>query len=1186
MRKIRIFISSPSDVRFERNIARNVINELNSLYAKYAKLEVLMWEDFPLSANATFQEGINYFLTNQPIDIAVFILWTRLGTPLCTKFLKKDGSPYKSGTEYEFDLMMRLHEESASPSRILTYIKQDERYPAYHNYNELRELISQKERLDCFLKEYFRDDQTNSNYAYLSFGEKLAFEQVFRTHLTGAIKDLLGEIDEVKEWDGNPYVGLNSFEFDQHSIFFGRKQLIHETASKLISADADHNYKNSLIVLGESGSGKSSFVKAGLLPFFCNRTTSSCECKIITPSMFTGQVYNGLLDLLESKYEFLHTHPFMEELRKGISNDTNFNYLNYALENYRTSDWIIYIDQFEELFSDNQITDDERRRVLLLLRGIIKTRKMHVFMSMRSDFYNRFSIYEEMAQIKESCELVDLPVMGVTEIAEIVEEPAKKACLRWEIDDKGVGLNRRIIMDAGTIKDLPLIEFALSELYLARDEKDVLTIKTYEEMGGLKGAIVNYANKVYLSLSEIERKTFEDILGFIVTESASAKGTYVRKTSLRDDAEKTTVHKSVILKMLDARLFVAGKDAQGKPTITITHEILLKSWDVLSKWIEKEKEYISSNRHYEQLAQHWVSNGKQKKDLVHGRSPQLEVEYFHFKNSNRIADNVSEYLNQSIKIEKRSGLVWRVIVAAVLTLSVFSIFISKLSGIDLGIEYINNASILDLSLCYVSYLIILYYSIYLRIKSKPEYKTIGMTVVVWSVSALMTLIYSCTGQPDFMSVLITALIYFLPVFVYLTTQMFEYTRRKRWHKQYVPYVIRDDFWTQFSSIFWAVLVSLVTIFVGAFYYIASEEKNDALESRAVVADELFDGLDNIRDNLSYADYKYVNEMRRSYLIENFSEELLDEVGDDRDLEYARVLYNLKEPYEALDFLHPDERWDHHVFWIKCAYSAGLRDEINSLLDEYVQEKRFDQISNNFSTANLIWRAEILGRFDCAEILDKTVSDTLDIDYLSNPVNMANKGHIYLSKGLVSEAMDLYNSAISLAKNMGYVDANGNNLILDNIKNDLHVFSRFNLISESVLRNTARMVGVDFIPAFVPLDKVDVNESNSISQKLQGDWECYEDNVKICLNVNAYNELFTYVAFDSEGVEFYKSVNECRFGRVGGDLLWDEFDLYSDYNSAGKLLELEDDHFILEIVENGNPEDKGKIRRYTRVMSEE
>lgn len=93
----------------------------------------------------------------------------------------------------------------------------------------------------------------------------------------------------------------------------------------------------------------------------------------------------------------------------------------------------------------------------------------------------------------------------------------------------------------------------------------------------------------------------------------------------------------------------------------------------------------------------------------------------------------------------------------------------------------------------------------------------------------------------------------------------------------------------------------------------------------------------------------------------------------------------------LGFLSPEERWDHHLFWIKCAYAAGMRDEMNALLDEYMEAKRYDQISNNSSTTNLIWRCEVLGRFDCAEILDKTVSDNLGVDYLSEPGNMANKG---------------------------------------------------------------------------------------------------------------------------------------------------------------------------------------------------
>ena len=111
MKKIRIFISSPGDVHQERQIAYKVITEISKQFSKYVTVEVLMWENFPLTAESTFQEGINYFLNADVIDIAVFILWSRMGTPLCKKFLRPDGTPYQSGTEYEFDLMMDLYKK-------------------------------------------------------------------------------------------------------------------------------------------------------------------------------------------------------------------------------------------------------------------------------------------------------------------------------------------------------------------------------------------------------------------------------------------------------------------------------------------------------------------------------------------------------------------------------------------------------------------------------------------------------------------------------------------------------------------------------------------------------------------------------------------------------------------------------------------------------------------------------------------------------------------------------------------------------------------------------------------------------------------------------------------------------------------------------------------------------------------
>lgn len=1184
MRKIRIFISSPSDVLLERTIARNVINEYNALYAQYAQFEVLMWEDFPLSADATFQDGINYFITQETIDIAVFILWSRLGTPLCSKFKKADGSPYKSGTEYEFDLMMKLRNETNHPSRILTYVKEGDQIPPQMNLKAMKDFLQQKDNLNSFLQEYFRDDATNSNYAYMPFGENVSFDQAFRTHIKKAIEDIIGDIDGIKEWEGNPYVGLNSFEYDQQSIFFGRKQLIYETASKLTTFVGDQSIKNNLIVLGESGSGKSSFVKAGLLPVFCGNSNLNCEYEIITPSMYGGHMYQGLLNLLSSKLPFLENHPFLEELRNGIKPDSNFKYLSFAIEQQKEmTDLIIYIDQFEELFSDSLIIDQERQDVILLLRGLSQVRGIALFISMRSDFYNRFSLYEELSQIKENSVVVDLPVMGPHEIAEIIEEPARKACLRWEIDEKGRSLNNRIVKDAVVIKDLPLIEFALSELYDARNEKDVLTKDAYERIGGLKGAIVNYANKCYSQLSTQEKQAFEDILGFVITESSSHKGTYVRKTSLRVDAEKSDMHKSVIDKMLNARLFVSGKDSQGNPTVTITHEILLKSWNVLAQWVEREKEFISSNRHYEQVAQHWENNGKQKKDLIIGRSALLEAEYYHFRNCNRISDYVLNFIEESIKKDMRSGLVWRIISFVFCAFSVIVIVAAKAGGATLGIAAIDDAEIYELCLCYGAYLLILFHSIYLRINCLPEYKTIRRTIAVWSVCSIMLIVYSIVGQNDIWVIIGALITTVSPIIGYLSTEVWEYRRRKKWSQSYVPYFISDNFWGNFKTIFAVGITILMLVSVGAIYSFSIEEKNEKLEAQAAYTDKMFDLFEQAEDRFSHSDNVFISNHRKQYLEEIFLDELKDSLCDERELQYARVLYNLKQPKNALPYLYPDDRWDHHLLWTLCVYNSGRYDLARKAIRAYIDGERCDTISTKIDASRIVWISEVCGLFDCAEKLDNLIIKD-NPAFKNNPGALVNRAHIALNNGDIDRALETYKMAIKEAAVLGYV-GEYKELFTYNIKNDFHIFSRFNVISDDILSSMAKSVGVEFVPAYVPLSSVDSLESENVYNKIAGDWECQEGDITIRLNVDKDYRLFTYIVNDKQGDEVNRLVSEVRVGRVNGELMLDEFETYTDDNSVSKIKELEEDYFVLQVVENGSPADKGKVRVYNRIKDE-
>lgn len=127
MKTIRIFISSPGNVKEERTKAEQVIADLQQLYASQAYLQPVLWDDLALPATASFQESIDYLLGQKPIEIAVFILWSRLGSPLGASITRPDGSAYRSGTEREFDLILTAFQQSGRVRPlILAYARDDE----------------------------------------------------------------------------------------------------------------------------------------------------------------------------------------------------------------------------------------------------------------------------------------------------------------------------------------------------------------------------------------------------------------------------------------------------------------------------------------------------------------------------------------------------------------------------------------------------------------------------------------------------------------------------------------------------------------------------------------------------------------------------------------------------------------------------------------------------------------------------------------------------------------------------------------------------------------------------------------------------------------------------------------------------------------------------------------------------
>ena len=176
MNSIRIFISSPGDVIEEREKAKEVIADLQRRYDGQSTLLPVLWEDLAIPATASFQEGIDYVLAERHrIDIAVFILWSRLGNPLSDSITKPDGTRYLSGTEREFDLMLAAFERSGGKVPIiLACTRRDEegfnnRLDATEQGDDaLEELIKQRKLVKRFIRENFQDKEGHNLRAHHS----------------------------------------------------------------------------------------------------------------------------------------------------------------------------------------------------------------------------------------------------------------------------------------------------------------------------------------------------------------------------------------------------------------------------------------------------------------------------------------------------------------------------------------------------------------------------------------------------------------------------------------------------------------------------------------------------------------------------------------------------------------------------------------------------------------------------------------------------------------------------------------------------------------------------------------------------------------------------------------------------------------------------------------------------------
>ncbi|RLA19722.1 MAG: hypothetical protein DRQ62_11505, partial [Gammaproteobacteria bacterium] len=279
-RQYRVFLASPDDVPLERKLAREAITHISSerRFRGRINIEIIAWDQpgaaVAMEAGLTPQEAISQGLPKpEDCDLAVIILWSRIGTQLPADFeLKEDGSPYLSGTEWEYLNAIKGFRNHQKPA-VWVYRREGVPSPELDDPN-YKSIVEQWKKLKKFFDAFTNPNGTLAS-GFNPYKTPDDFRQLFEQHLRDRLDKLLESLPAAESiaestsrqteftpiWTESPYPGLKAFNPEQAPIFFGRGPEVDQ----LLQYFSDVKVRF-VTVVGVSGSGKSSLVKAGQLP--------------------------------------------------------------------------------------------------------------------------------------------------------------------------------------------------------------------------------------------------------------------------------------------------------------------------------------------------------------------------------------------------------------------------------------------------------------------------------------------------------------------------------------------------------------------------------------------------------------------------------------------------------------------------------------------------------------------------------------------------------------------------------------------------------------------------------------------------------------------------------------------------------------------------------------------------------
>jgi WD40 repeat protein/energy-coupling factor transporter ATP-binding protein EcfA2 len=415
-----------------------------------------------------------------------------------------------------------------------------------------------------------------------------------------------------KPFDGRcPYKGLELFKEEDAEFFFGREALVGDLVGRVQAS-------RTVFITGPSGSGKSSLIRAGLIPALKQGAIRKLRSeRWLYETLKPGR--EPIEELARVASSLAGTLNAGEDIRtKGPTDATILaQWCEIALKDDRAKRAVLFIDQFEEVFT--QIDKEAERLAFLHLLSHAATTesgRMILLFAMRSDFLPNCASYAELNALLNQ-QFIQIGAMRRRELVSATAQPALRVGLQIDPD-----LIAQIIKDMqGAPGALPLMQFALKDLFDSQQAKGgliALTLYDYNERGGVHEALERHADASFTELKPNEQELARSIFSGLIEVGRGTQDT--RRTALFTELVPANASaedvQEVIQKLSDARLITTDEEDSSK--YTLTHEKLITAWPWLEKLINENRDVIALQNDIASDAKEWDDHNGDESYLYTG----------------------------------------------------------------------------------------------------------------------------------------------------------------------------------------------------------------------------------------------------------------------------------------------------------------------------------------------------------------------------------------------------------------------------------------------------------------------------------------------------------------------------------------------------------------------------------------